>query len=366
MKLLTGSSPVRLAVAMVCAALVVALQPGASATEHATDQVQVPVLAQTAVQTPGKTRAILTIHGVRRLAHATVIYFSIGSPGAKANAFDALGAHYDAFGGGVTFAQLGNAAAIDNKNHTAYAALNSGGNSSCFCTMHGLDDLQPGKAYVGYTEVAAVPKSTKSVDVFLAQQVFPSVPVQDGPMMPLLPTDQLNSDSNHSSIVLGTGWPTPATTSNPALGDPAPLPSASVQRDKFTYDITTRTVQGALTQSGDAIDLNGDVLFDFAKYDLTAKGESAVTAAVKKLEAAHVTAVTVTGYTDNTGSTSVNQPLSRKRAGTVAAELKKQIPSLRITQSGKGDADPVASNETSEGRQANRRVEIVPTDGEKS
>ena len=61
MKLLTGSSPVRLAVAMVCAALVVALQPGASATEHATDQVQVPVLAQTAVQTPGKTRAILTM-----------------------------------------------------------------------------------------------------------------------------------------------------------------------------------------------------------------------------------------------------------------------------------------------------------------
>ena len=348
------------------AALTIAIPPIAHATTSDGNTSDVPVLAQLAVQSPGKPSAVITIHGVRRLENSAVIYFSVGFPKGSGNAFEVLGRNYSAFGGESTSQQLGNAAVIDNKSGKAYAALNSGGNSSCFCSTKGLTSLTAGKAYVGYTEVAAIPKSVSTVSVFLGQQVFPSIPVQDGPLTPQLPTDQLSSSgSTDPAIVVGTGWPTPATKNNPALDDPQPLPTGAAQQ-KFIYNITTRVTQGALTQSGSALDLSGDVLFNFAKWDLTPKGKQAITAAVSKLKAAHVTAVSVTGYTDSSGSPAVNLPLSKNRAKTVANALKKQMPSLQVTQAGKGEADPVASNSTSEGRQANRRVEIVPTGGGQS
>lgn len=68
----------------------------------------------------------------------------------------------------------------------------------------------------------------------------------------------------------------------------------------------------------------------------------------------------VQGYTDSSGSDADNQKLSTRRAQAVADRLEHSgINSSRIRVEGRGEADPVASNDSEEGRAANRRVEII-------
>jgi|SRR5579862_1580075 len=70
--------------------------------------------------------------------------------------------------------------------------------------------------------------------------------------------------------------------------------------------------------------------------------------------------VEVDGYTDNTGSLDYNQQLSEQRADTVRTYLVQQgVPSASIDSKGFGPNDPVASNETPQGRQQNRRVDLI-------
>jgi len=69
--------------------------------------------------------------------------------------------------------------------------------------------------------------------------------------------------------------------------------------------------------------------------------------------------LTVTGYTDSTGSDKYNQKLSEKRADSVKAHLvKKGVAADRIVTKGMGKANPVGDNKTKAGRAQNRRVEI--------
>lgn len=72
--------------------------------------------------------------------------------------------------------------------------------------------------------------------------------------------------------------------------------------------------------------------------------------------------VTVTGHTDNTGSAAYNQDLSERRAQSVAAVLRQGgVSSSRIRVVGAGESQPIATNQTSAGRQQNRRVDITIT-----
>ncbi len=74
------------------------------------------------------------------------------------------------------------------------------------------------------------------------------------------------------------------------------------------------------------------------------------------------TSVNVTGHTDNTGTTSYNQKLSQDRAESVSDLLANAgVDRGRIATFGAGENQPVASNLTLDGRQANRRVEITIT-----
>ena len=70
--------------------------------------------------------------------------------------------------------------------------------------------------------------------------------------------------------------------------------------------------------------------------------------------------IRITGHTDNVGSDRFNQSLSEQRANSVRFELiKRGIDAERIEAEGKGKTEPVATNETEEGRALNRRVEFV-------
>lgn len=68
----------------------------------------------------------------------------------------------------------------------------------------------------------------------------------------------------------------------------------------------------------------------------------------------------IVGHTDNVGDDAYNQRLSERRANSAAAYLAAQgVARSRITASGKGEAEPVTTNDTDAGRQQNRRVEVA-------
>jgi outer membrane protein OmpA-like peptidoglycan-associated protein len=71
--------------------------------------------------------------------------------------------------------------------------------------------------------------------------------------------------------------------------------------------------------------------------------------------------IEISGHTDSIGSDEVNNRLSQGRADVVKNYLTNQgkIPAARIVTKGYGKTRPVASNDTEEGQQANRRVEFL-------
>ncbi|MEM8823915.1 MAG: OmpA family protein [Pseudomonadota bacterium] len=74
------------------------------------------------------------------------------------------------------------------------------------------------------------------------------------------------------------------------------------------------------------------------------------------------TSVQVIGHTDNTGTAEFNQRLSEQRAASVANILFQQgVPGNRIITIGRGESQPIATNNSPDGRQANRRVEVIIT-----
>lgn len=104
----------------------------------------------------------------------------------------------------------------------------------------------------------------------------------------------------------------------------------------------------------------GDVLFETAKSDLKQGATANLAKLVTFLNQQTDRSVVIEGHTDSVGSDSYNQDLSQRRADSVRAYLVGQgIASNRITAVGKGKHSPVASNDSSSGRQLNRRVEII-------
>lgn len=109
------------------------------------------------------------------------------------------------------------------------------------------------------------------------------------------------------------------------------------------------------------IALSGKVLFDTGKYQLKEAATKAIDKALVGVDPATVHAVEVAGYTDSVGSDSANQLLSENRAKAVAAYLVDQagFAADKVRATGHGENQPVASNDTAEGRAKNRRVEIT-------
>jgi len=107
----------------------------------------------------------------------------------------------------------------------------------------------------------------------------------------------------------------------------------------------------------------GDVLFAVNKAQLSAGGVRNVQKLADFLNQYPQRKVLIEGHTDSTGSRSINQPLSERRADAVRSALVGMgIGGDRIETRGYAEAYPVASNNTAGGRQMNRRVEIILSD----
>jgi len=104
----------------------------------------------------------------------------------------------------------------------------------------------------------------------------------------------------------------------------------------------------------------GDVLFTSGRADLKPGATGNLNKLVAFLDKYPDRSVAIQGYTDSVGSEDYNQGLSERRADSVKSYLAGQgIGSMRLSASGKGRSDPVASNDSAAGRQQNRRVEVI-------
>jgi outer membrane protein OmpA-like peptidoglycan-associated protein len=161
---------------------------------------------------------------------------------------------------------------------------------------------------------------------------------------------------------------------------------AQEERNKIMLDARTRDAQNAQAQAQSAqaqlasaqqqlaelqakktdrgmVLTLGDVLFDTGRATLKPGADLTLSRLADYLRANPQTRIIIEGHTDSRGSDEYNKELSQHRAEAVAAQLlSKAIPADSFQTVGMGKSYPVASNDTAEGRQQNRRVEIVFSD----
>lgn len=108
--------------------------------------------------------------------------------------------------------------------------------------------------------------------------------------------------------------------------------------------------------------LSDRVLFEVDKSDLAPEAVDRIAKLAAALKSVDIDGAGVEGHTDSTGSKEYNQQLSERRAATVKTEfVKAGMSEANVRAVGKGESQPIASNDTDEGRQQNRRVVIVVT-----
>lgn len=118
----------------------------------------------------------------------------------------------------------------------------------------------------------------------------------------------------------------------------------------------------SVTRMGDDVVLNmpGNITFDVDRSDLKPNFVPVLDSVNLVLKEYDQTLIDVTGHTDSTGAVDYNMDLSERRANSVANYIKASgIDHMRVYTLGVGPHYPVATNETSAGRQLNRRVELT-------
>lgn len=131
--------------------------------------------------------------------------------------------------------------------------------------------------------------------------------------------------------------------------------AAQLRKELTGTDVQVKEIDGRIY-----LVMPGNITFDTNQAFIKQSFQPVVISISKVLKEYDKTLVQVNGYTDNTGSDAINNPLSVKRANAIADFLKIQgVAANRIIANGYGSANPIASNATAAGREQNRRVEIV-------
>ena len=111
---------------------------------------------------------------------------------------------------------------------------------------------------------------------------------------------------------------------------------------------------------GIAVTFDSGILFPYDSAELTPEARSNLRKLADSLQAETRTNVMIVGHTDSEGSDPYNQRLSERRGRSALDHLSNLgVTSSRLTSRGRGEAEPIASNGTDEGRRKNRRVEVA-------
>ena len=139
--------------------------------------------------------------------------------------------------------------------------------------------------------------------------------------------------------------------------------------DKQAREIDNAVPGADVVRVGEGIKLvlnENAVRFDTNKSTLTPNAKANLDKLVKVFTDYPDTNIIIYGYTDNTGAVAYNQTLSEQRAASVKAYLASRgLSAARFQTTGMGIADPIATNDTPDGRSQNRRVEFAITANDK-
>lgn len=139
-------------------------------------------------------------------------------------------------------------------------------------------------------------------------------------------------------------------TSEAAYDNTLSVPKGENQLLTFNYTVRV--------QLPEKYTLN-NVFFDFNKATLTSESFKELNKLTSFMKAQKTMVIEVAGYTDNIGTEDANLKLSQERADAIRDYLLKHgVHEHKIVSKGYGSSDPVANNDTPEGRKLNRRTEI--------
>lgn len=134
------------------------------------------------------------------------------------------------------------------------------------------------------------------------------------------------------------------------------------QMDKQAAELDEELENAEITRVGEGIVVTFDsgLLFDFDSAALQPQAEENLRDLSESLREYENTELLIVGHTDDIGADEYNDRLSVRRAESAAKFMFGQgVKPSRVTTMGKGETDPIATNDTEEGRQLNRRVEVV-------
>lgn len=138
--------------------------------------------------------------------------------------------------------------------------------------------------------------------------------------------------------------------------------SKKMQDQKAAMEKATAGTGVAVSQTNDnrlKLDIPSDVSFDVGRAAIKPNFAPVLSHFATSLNQNPVTTVTIIGHTDSTGSDAINNPLSEDRAAAARDYLvSRGVARTRIVTEGRGAREPVADNNTQQGRDKNRRVEI--------
>jgi outer membrane protein OmpA-like peptidoglycan-associated protein len=138
--------------------------------------------------------------------------------------------------------------------------------------------------------------------------------------------------------------------------------SQNMERQKREMEQATQGTGIAVTQTQDnqlKLDIPSDISFAVGRSDIQSNFAPVLDRFAEGLRNNPNTDVRIIGHTDNTGSDAVNNPLSLDRAASTRNYLTgRGVDGRRIAIEGMGERQPIATNDTAQGRSRNRRVEI--------
>ena len=138
--------------------------------------------------------------------------------------------------------------------------------------------------------------------------------------------------------------------------------SKHMEEQKAAMEQATQGTGVRVSQTADnqlKLDIPSDVSFDTGRHDIKPSLRPILERFSTTLNQNPVTTVTIIGHTDSTGTNAVNDPLSVNRAASTRDYLvARGVTTNRVVINGRGSHEPIADNNTVEGRSINRRVEI--------
>jgi outer membrane protein OmpA-like peptidoglycan-associated protein len=140
------------------------------------------------------------------------------------------------------------------------------------------------------------------------------------------------------------------------------------QMDKQAEEIAKEMGDVDVIREGEAIVIRfkEKVLFAYDRSDLSVDAKGSLDKLRTTLLKYPETNITVIGHTDSKGTEKYNQTLSENRANSVTTYIRENgVENSRLIAIGKGETDPISTNNTDEGSASNRRVEFVITANEK-